>query len=103
MRIKHCRLHWWQYVRKSVSVGINFFKFFFYLLCVLGYSRMGDANSDSCHSEISSRSSLVSNSSFDMAQDERRLRHSGGLGESHIGGSRLERRATTDPDQYSLG
>lgn len=75
----------------------------FYPLCVLGYTRMGDANSDSGHSEISSRSSLVSNSSFDMAQDERRLRHSGGLGESHIGGSRLERRATTDPDQYSLG
>ncbi|XP_056898654.1 rap guanine nucleotide exchange factor 2 isoform X3 [Takifugu flavidus] len=68
-----------------------------------GYTRMGDAYSDSGHSEISSRSSLVSNSSFDMAQDERRLRHSGGLGESHIGGSRLERRATTDPDQYSLG
>ncbi|CAG04645.1 unnamed protein product, partial [Tetraodon nigroviridis] len=60
-----------------------------------GYTRMGDANSDSGHSEISSRSSLVSNSSFDMVQDERRLRHSGG--------SRLERRATTDPDQYSLG
>lgn len=70
---------------------------------VPGYTRMGDAYSDSGHSEISSRSSLVSNSSFDMAQDERRLRHSGGLGESHIGGSRLERRATTDPDQYSLG
>ncbi|KAL6117279.1 rapgef2 [Pungitius sinensis] len=69
-----------------------------------GYSRMGDAYSDSGHSEISSRSSLVSNSSFDMAQDERRLRHSGGGGESHLlGGQRLERRAATDPDQYSLG
>lgn len=68
-----------------------------------GYNRMGDAYSDSGHSEISSRSSLVSNSSFDMAQEERRLRHSGGVGESHIGGPRLERRATTDPDQYSLG
>lgn len=99
MRIKHCKLHWWN-MSESVSVGIIFF---FYSLCGLGYTRMGDANSDSCHSEISSRSSLVSNSSFDMAQDERRLRHSGGLGESHIGGSRLERRATTDPDQYSLG
>uniref|UniRef100_A0A8C9XCV1 Rap guanine nucleotide exchange factor 2 n=1 Tax=Sander lucioperca TaxID=283035 RepID=A0A8C9XCV1_SANLU len=65
--------------------------------------KMGDAYSDSGHSEISSRSSLVSNSSFDMAQEERRLRHSGGVGESHIGGQRLERRATTDPDQYSLG
>ncbi|XP_060935036.1 rap guanine nucleotide exchange factor 2 isoform X2 [Limanda limanda] len=68
-----------------------------------GYNRMGDAYSDSGHSEISSRSSLVSNSSFDMAQDERRLRHSGGVGDSHIVGARLERRATTDPDQYSLG
>uniref|UniRef100_A0A3B5PUA5 Rap guanine nucleotide exchange factor 2 n=1 Tax=Xiphophorus maculatus TaxID=8083 RepID=A0A3B5PUA5_XIPMA len=68
-----------------------------------GYSRSGDAYSDSGHSEISSRSSLVSNSSFDMAQEERRLRHSGGAGESHMGGPRLERRATTDPDQYSLG
>ncbi|KAM7000445.1 rap guanine nucleotide exchange factor 2 isoform 26-T26 [Tautogolabrus adspersus] len=68
-----------------------------------GYNRMGDAYSDSGHSEISSRSSLVSNSSFDMAQEERRLRHSGGVGDSHIVGARLERRATTDPDQYSLG
>ncbi|TKS72042.1 Rap guanine nucleotide exchange factor 2 [Collichthys lucidus] len=67
------------------------------------YNRMGDAYSDSGHSEISSRSSLVSNSSFDMAQEERRLRHSGGVGDSHLGGPRLERRATTDPDQYSLG
>lgn len=64
---------------------------------------MGDANSDSGHSEVSSRCSLLSNSSFDTAQDERRLRHSGGPGEAHTGGSRLERRAATDPDQYSLG
>uniref|UniRef100_A0A8C8MM47 Rap guanine nucleotide exchange factor 2 n=1 Tax=Oncorhynchus tshawytscha TaxID=74940 RepID=A0A8C8MM47_ONCTS len=69
-----------------------------------GYPRTGDAYSDSGHSEISSRSSLVSNSSFDMAQEERRgLRHSGGVGDPHAGGVRLERRATTDPDQYSLG
>ncbi|XP_010765423.1 rap guanine nucleotide exchange factor 2 [Notothenia coriiceps] len=61
-----------------------------------------NAYSDSGHSEISSRSSLVSNSSFDMTQDERRLRHSG-VGESNIVGQRLERRATTDSDQYSLG
>ncbi|XP_061895886.1 rap guanine nucleotide exchange factor 2 isoform X8 [Entelurus aequoreus] len=67
-----------------------------------GYNRMGDAYSDSGHSEISSRSSLLSNLSFDMAHDERRLRHSGGVGDSHVG-ARLERRATTDPDQYSLG
>lgn len=39
-----------------------------------------------------------------MAQEERRgLRHSGGVGDPHAGGVRLERRATTDPDQYSLG
>uniref|UniRef100_A0A8C7GVX9 Rap guanine nucleotide exchange factor 2 n=1 Tax=Oncorhynchus kisutch TaxID=8019 RepID=A0A8C7GVX9_ONCKI len=69
-----------------------------------GYPRTGDTYSDSGHSEISSRSSLVSNSSFDMAQEERRgLRHSGGVGDPHAGGVRLERRATTDPDQYSLG
>uniref|UniRef100_A0A1A8C7I5 Rap guanine nucleotide exchange factor 2 n=1 Tax=Nothobranchius kadleci TaxID=1051664 RepID=A0A1A8C7I5_NOTKA len=67
-----------------------------------GYSRTGDAYSDSGHSEMSSRS-ILSNSSFDMAQEERRLRHSGGVCESHLGGPRLERRATTDPDQYSLG
>ncbi|KAK7922634.1 hypothetical protein WMY93_009536 [Mugilogobius chulae] len=66
-----------------------------------GYGRMGDTYSDSGHSEISSRSSLVSNSSFDMAQEDRRLRHSG-FTEAHLG-SRLERRATTDPDQYSIG
>lgn len=68
-----------------------------------GYTRTGDAYSDSGHSEVSSRSSLVSNLSFDMAQEERRVRHSGGIGDSHVGGGRLERRATTDPDQYSLG
>uniref|UniRef100_A0A3B3DIT6 Rap guanine nucleotide exchange factor 2 n=1 Tax=Oryzias melastigma TaxID=30732 RepID=A0A3B3DIT6_ORYME len=68
-----------------------------------GYGRIGDAYSDSGHSEISSRSSLVSNSSFDMTQEERRLRHSGGGGEFHAGGPRMERRATTDADQYSLG
>lgn len=76
---------------------------FHFFLAPPGYNRMGDTYSDSGHSEISSRSSLVSNSSFDMAQEERRLRHSGVVGDSHIGGSRLERRATTDPDQYSLG
>uniref|UniRef100_A0A673YMD3 Rap guanine nucleotide exchange factor 2 n=1 Tax=Salmo trutta TaxID=8032 RepID=A0A673YMD3_SALTR len=69
-----------------------------------GYPRTGDTYSDSGHSEISSRSSLVSNSSFDMAQEERKgLRHSGGMGDPHAGGVRLERRATTDSDQYSLG
>uniref|UniRef100_A0A8C6TMR3 Rap guanine nucleotide exchange factor 2 n=1 Tax=Neogobius melanostomus TaxID=47308 RepID=A0A8C6TMR3_9GOBI len=67
----------------------------------LCYGRLGDAYSDSGHSEISSRSSLVSNSSFDMSQEERRLRHCG-LSDAHVG-PRLERRATTDPDQYSIG
>ncbi|KAM6953545.1 rap guanine nucleotide exchange factor 2 isoform 2-T2 [Aplochiton taeniatus] len=68
-----------------------------------GYPRTGDAYSDSTHGEVWSRSSLVSNSSFDMAQEERRLRHSGAPGDPHSGGPRLERRATTDPDQYSIG
>ncbi|XP_028815721.1 rap guanine nucleotide exchange factor 2 isoform X6 [Denticeps clupeoides] len=67
-----------------------------------GYSRAGDNLSDSGHSEISSRSSLVSTSSLDMTHDERRLRY-GGVMEGHSGGPRLERRATADPDQYSLG
>ncbi|XP_037116793.1 rap guanine nucleotide exchange factor 2 isoform X7 [Syngnathus acus] len=65
-----------------------------------GFNRMGDSYSDCSQSEMSSRSSLLSNLSF---EDERRLRHSGGVGESHVGGMRLERRAATDPDQYSLG
>ncbi|XP_066506183.1 rap guanine nucleotide exchange factor 2 isoform X2 [Hoplias malabaricus] len=65
-----------------------------------GFGRAGDNLSDSGHSEISSRSSLVSTSSLDMAQDERRQRYGGGEGH---GGHRLERRATADPDQYSLG
>ncbi|KAG5270244.1 hypothetical protein AALO_G00190420 [Alosa alosa] len=65
-----------------------------------GYGRAGDNLSDSGHSEISSRSSLVSTSSLDMPHDDRRLRHGGP--DTHLG-PRLERRATTDPDQYSLG
>uniref|UniRef100_A0A3B4ENE6 Rap guanine nucleotide exchange factor 2 n=1 Tax=Pygocentrus nattereri TaxID=42514 RepID=A0A3B4ENE6_PYGNA len=65
-------------------------------------SKSGDNLSDSGHSEISSRSSLVSTSSLDMGQDERRHRYGVG-GEGHGGGHRLERRATADPDQYSLG
>ncbi|XP_061137539.1 rap guanine nucleotide exchange factor 2-like isoform X5 [Syngnathus typhle] len=65
-----------------------------------GFNRIGDSYSDCSQSGMSSRSSLLSNLSF---EDERRLRHSGGVGESHVGGMRLERRAATDPDQYSLG
>ncbi|XP_073778341.1 rap guanine nucleotide exchange factor 2 isoform X4 [Danio rerio] len=68
-----------------------------------GYGRAGDYLSDSGHSEISSRSSLVSTSSLDMGQDERRQRYGGTAGEGHGSGHRLERRATADPDQYSLG
>uniref|UniRef100_A0A673LIV9 Rap guanine nucleotide exchange factor 2 n=1 Tax=Sinocyclocheilus rhinocerous TaxID=307959 RepID=A0A673LIV9_9TELE len=67
-----------------------------------GYGRAGDYLSDSGHSEIS-RSSLVSTSSLDMGQDERRHRYGGMAGESQGSGHRLERRATADPDQYSLG
>uniref|UniRef100_A0AAR2IW14 Rap guanine nucleotide exchange factor 2 n=1 Tax=Pygocentrus nattereri TaxID=42514 RepID=A0AAR2IW14_PYGNA len=66
------------------------------------FGRTSDNLSDSGHSEISSRSSLVSTSSLDMGQDERRHRYGVG-GEGHGGGHRLERRATADPDQYSLG
>lgn len=57
-----------------------------------------DNFSDSGHSEISSRSSLVSNSSFDSVPvslpEERRQRHSVSL---------VERRPVLEPDQYSLG
>ncbi|KAI1883668.1 hypothetical protein AGOR_G00233930 [Albula goreensis] len=68
-----------------------------------GYPGMVDNFSDSGHSEISSRSSLVSNSSFDLAQEDRRQRHSVSAVDAHLGGPRMERRATLDPDQYSLG
>lgn len=68
-----------------------------------GYFRTADTFSDSGHSERSSRSSLVSNSSFDLIQDERRQRHSISAMEASPGGGRMERRATLDPDQYSLG
>lgn len=59
--------------------------------------------SDSGHSEISSRSSLVSESSLELLNEERRQRHAACLGDAHLVGSRMERRATLDPDQYSLG
>ncbi|XP_072553968.1 rap guanine nucleotide exchange factor 2-like isoform X3 [Paramormyrops kingsleyae] len=68
-----------------------------------GYFRTADTFSDSGHSERSSRSSLLSNSSFDLIQDERRQRHSISAMEAGPGGGRMERRATLDPDQYSLG
>ncbi|TSV81521.1 Rap guanine nucleotide exchange factor 2 [Bagarius yarrelli] len=71
-----------------------------------GLGRVSDNLSDLGHNEISSRSSLVSTSSLDMGQDERRLRYGHGVSDSHTAGHgvhRLERRATADPDQYSLG
>uniref|UniRef100_A0A5F9CYF7 Rap guanine nucleotide exchange factor 2 n=1 Tax=Oryctolagus cuniculus TaxID=9986 RepID=A0A5F9CYF7_RABIT len=66
-----------------------------------------DNFSDSGHSEISSRSSIVSNSSFDSVpvslHEERRQRHSVSIVETSLGVGRMERRAMTEPDQYSLG
>ncbi|XP_056455891.1 rap guanine nucleotide exchange factor 2 isoform X3 [Gadus chalcogrammus] len=69
-----------------------------------GVSRGGESYAESgVHSDVSSRSSLLSTSSFDM-QEQRRQRSSGGADPAlGGGGARLERRATTDPDQYSLG
>ncbi|GAB5570407.1 rap guanine nucleotide exchange factor 2 isoform X10 [Prionailurus iriomotensis] len=66
-----------------------------------------DNFSDSGHSEISSRSSIVSNSSFDSVpvslHDERRQRHSVSIVETNLGVGRMERRTVIEPDQYSLG
>lgn len=66
-----------------------------------------DNFSDSGHSEISSRSSIVSNSSFDSmpvsVHDERRQRHSVSIVETNLGVGRIDRRAMIEPDQYSLG
>ncbi|XP_035282170.1 rap guanine nucleotide exchange factor 2 isoform X4 [Anguilla anguilla] len=70
---------------------------------IIGYPGAADHFSDSGHSEISSRSSLVSNSSFDLAQEDRRQRNSVSGADAHLGGARTERRATLDLDQYSLG
>uniref|UniRef100_A0A8C0BAZ3 Rap guanine nucleotide exchange factor 2 n=1 Tax=Buteo japonicus TaxID=224669 RepID=A0A8C0BAZ3_9AVES len=66
-----------------------------------------DNFSDSGHSEISSRSSIVSNSSFDSMpvslHDERRQRHSVSIVETNLGVGRIDRRIMIEPDQYSLG
>ncbi|XP_075786251.1 rap guanine nucleotide exchange factor 2 isoform X10 [Pelodiscus sinensis] len=66
-----------------------------------------DNFSDSGHSEISSRSSIVSNSSFDSMpvslHDERRQRHSVSIVETNLGVGRIDRRPMIEPDQYSLG
>lgn len=73
----------------------------------LALSGTVDNFSDSGHSEISSRSSIVSNSSFDSVpvslHDERRQRHSVSIVESNLGVGRMERRTLMEPDQYSLG
>ncbi|XP_034878690.1 rap guanine nucleotide exchange factor 2 isoform X4 [Mirounga angustirostris] len=66
-----------------------------------------DNFSDSGHSEISSRSSIISNSSFDSVpaslHDDRRQRHSVSIVEANLGVGRMERRTMIEPDQYSLG
>ncbi|XP_019377270.1 PREDICTED: rap guanine nucleotide exchange factor 2 isoform X9 [Gavialis gangeticus] len=79
--------------------------------CGIGYtlapSGTVDNFSDSGHSEISSRSSIVSNSSFDSMpislHDERRQRHSVSIVETNLGVGRIDRRTMIEPDQYSLG
>ncbi|XP_042193877.1 rap guanine nucleotide exchange factor 2 isoform X6 [Callorhinchus milii] len=73
----------------------------------LAPSATADNFSDSGHSEISSRSSIVSNSSFDsvsvMLHDDRRQRLSVGVVDSNLGiERRLEKRSTIDSDQYCV-
>ncbi|CAH2300604.1 rap guanine nucleotide exchange factor 2 isoform X1 [Pelobates cultripes] len=64
-----------------------------------------DNFSDSGHSEISSRSSIVSNSSFDGVHhhDDRRQRHSVSIVETNLGVGRTDRRALAEHDQSSIG
>ncbi|XP_045151695.1 rap guanine nucleotide exchange factor 2 [Echinops telfairi] len=73
----------------------------------LGPSGTVDNFSDSGHSEISSRSRIGSNSSFDSVpaplHDDRHQRHSVSIVETSLGVGRMERRAMIEPDQYSLG
>ncbi|GCB79747.1 hypothetical protein scyTo_0016031, partial [Scyliorhinus torazame] len=75
----------------------------------LAPSATADNFSDSGHSEISSRSSIVSNSSFDSVSaslhDDRRQRHSVSVLDSNLGlgiERKLEKRSAVDPDQYCL-
>ncbi|XP_048464346.1 rap guanine nucleotide exchange factor 2-like [Rhincodon typus] len=75
----------------------------------LAPSATADNFSDSGHSEISSRSSIVSNSSFDSVSaslhDDRRQRHSVSVIDSNLGlgiERRLEKRSAVDPDQYCI-
>ncbi|XP_059820932.1 rap guanine nucleotide exchange factor 2 isoform X1 [Hypanus sabinus] len=76
---------------------------------ILAPSTTADNFSDSGHSEISSRSSIVSNSSFDSVSvslhDDRRQRHSVSVIDSNLGlgvERRLDKRLLTDPDQYYI-
>lgn len=76
---------------------------------ILAPSATADNFSDSGHSEISSRSSIVSNSSFDSVSvnlhDDRRQRHSVSVIDSNLGlgvERRLEKRSVADPDQYYI-
>ncbi|XP_063314289.1 rap guanine nucleotide exchange factor 2 isoform X7 [Pelobates fuscus] len=64
-----------------------------------------DNFSDSGHSEISSRSSIVSNSSFDGVHlhDDRRQRHSVSIVETNLGVGRTDRRALAEHDQSCIG
>ncbi|GCC34065.1 hypothetical protein chiPu_0012538 [Chiloscyllium punctatum] len=75
----------------------------------LAPSATADNFSDSGHSEISSRSSIVSNSSFDSVSaslhDDRRQRHSVSVIDSNLGlgvERRLEKRSVVDLDQYCI-
>ncbi|XP_051865230.1 rap guanine nucleotide exchange factor 2 isoform X3 [Pristis pectinata] len=76
---------------------------------ILAPSATADNFSDSGHSEISSRSSIVSNSSFDSVSvslhDDRRQRHSVSVVDSNLGlgvERRLEKRSVADPDHYYI-
>ncbi|XP_018417762.1 PREDICTED: rap guanine nucleotide exchange factor 2 isoform X2 [Nanorana parkeri] len=64
-----------------------------------------DNFSDSGHSEISSRSSIVSNSSFDgmHLHDNRRQRHSVSIVETNLGVGRTDRRAAMEAEPCYMG
>ncbi|XP_063776521.1 rap guanine nucleotide exchange factor 2 isoform X1 [Pseudophryne corroboree] len=64
-----------------------------------------DNFSDSGHSEISSRSSIVSNSSYDgmHLHDDRRQRHSVSIVETNLGVGRTDRRAMMEADNCCIG
>ncbi|KAM9328940.1 rap guanine nucleotide exchange factor 2 [Gastrophryne carolinensis] len=64
-----------------------------------------DNFSDSGHSEISSRSSIVSNSSFDSMHlhDDRRQRHSVSIVETNLGVGRTDRRVPIEAEPCCMG